>query len=479
MDFVSLRIFLHLFILVAVAGVAPGRSLYVDPRNGSDASDGLVAEPAGASGPVATIKRAVALAQPGDVILLIPGASPYYEQVFFADKSGGEGEPIVLDGQGATIDGTVPIQPEEWERVSAGLYKSTVIPEVYCYKANPAYVGRFFFVWEGKINRMGRSLKGPKTPYKKPDELSPGEWTYVEEEKAFYVRVADGIPLEEAPIRVPKIVSGVQITGNCHHLTIRNVKVTHVINDGFALTTGGNKESTVRNIRFENIVAEECGDDGLSAHGDCEVFVDGFFSRANSTGYCSQGVSMNRRVRMEEIHGVEIFPIGGRHEFIDTVVIGHAAQPVTVEVAAPFTTSELIMENCLILAAPGRDPADARMRIQKGGRMKADRLTTQGISIQVAGAVELANSVIAGGPEVTLNILPGADWRGSNLIYDIGLFQIGDQRIAPRDFAAFQSTVGESDSLSQSVEPFDAVRAPEGLPKGIGADYSRLPSASP
>lgn len=462
-----------------LGGWTQAREIHVNPQTGANSNDGLAAEPAGGSGPVASIQRAVALAQPGDTISLDADSTPYYEQVFFADKSGTAEAPIILDGQGATIDGSVPIVRDEWEEVSDGLYKSTVIPEVYCFKANPAYVARFFFIWEGKINRMGRSLKGSKTPYKSPDDLSPGEWTWVEEEKAFYLRIPPGISLEEVPVRVPKIVSGVQITGNCHHLTIRNLRVTHVINDGFALTTGTDKESTVRAIRFENITAEECGDDGLSAHGDCEVFVEGFYSRANSTGYCSQGNSVNRRVRIEEIDGVEIFPIGGRHKFIDTVVVGHALQPVTIEPAAPFTSTELILENCLILAAPGRNPTDARIRVQKGGRLQADRLTTQGISIQVAGAMEVSNSVFAGGREVMLHIVAEGKFQGRNSIYDIGLFQVGNERFTPTHFEDFQSRTGEAGSAVQSVMPFDQNRAPEGLPSGVGANFSRLPPLSP
>lgn len=458
-----------ILFVFSLCEAAAGRAIHVNPRSGADSAEGS------ADRPLATIRRAITLARPGDTIFLDPQGSPYGEQILFADKSGTESEPIVLDGQGAVIDGSVPIRPEEWEPVSDGLYKSTIIPQTYCYKANPAYTGRFFFVWEGKINRMGRSLKGSKTPYKKPQDLVGGEWTYVAEETAFYLRLPDGQSLESAPVRVPKIVSGVQITGNCHHLVIRNVRVRHVINDGFALTTGAAPESTVRNIRFEKIRAEECGDDGLSAHGDCEVFVDDFYSRANSTGYCSQGVSTNRRVRMEEIDGVEIFPIGGRHEFIDCVVIGQALQPVTVEAAAPFTHSELILKNCLLLAAPGRSATDAIIRIRKTGVLKADRLTTQGISIQVSGTMELTNSIIAGGPEATLQVVAGGEWRDRNSVFDLAAFQVGGERFTPPEFSRFQSHFEGEGSWCQTLKPFDASNPPVGVPVGIGADHAQMP----
>lgn len=454
---------LTLNLIAVLVTSVQARDIYVNPA-GTNSADVAT-----------TIKRAMGLAGPGDTIHLDPGSSPYYEQAFFAQKSGTAEAPIILDGHGATIDGSIPLRPEEWEPVSDGLYKSTIIPSVYCFNANPAYVGRFYFLWDGTMNRMGRSIKNASSAsYKLPSALAPGEWTYVAAEKAFYLKLPPGMPINNAPVRVPKIVSGVQIDGNCHNLTIRNITVTHVINDGFALTVNNTAQATVRNVRFENITAIECGDDGLSAHGDCEVFVDGFLSRANSTGYCSQGVSTNRHVRIEKIDGVEIFPIGGRHEFIDTIVVGNATRPVTVEAAAPFTSSELILKNCLIVSQPGRDPATALVRVASGCTLRAKRLTTQGVGFQISGAVRIESSVIAGGNGVSIYLLPGGEWRGICNIYDAGIFRLGTQVLGPAAFDTFQSQVGETGSTLQSIPPFEATVPPSPVPAGVGADYSKL-----
>lgn len=452
------------------------RDLWVNPRTGSETATGLAANPTDSDGPTQTIKRAIALANPGDSIHLDPESSPYYEQVLFANKSGEPGQPIILDGHGATIEGTIPLKPDEWTLIKDGLYKSDAVPRDYCYQANPAYVGRFFFLLDGKMNRMGRSLKGSNTPYKNPLKLDPGEWTYVEAEKAFYLQLPVGATIEQSGVRVPKIVSGIQITGNCHDLTIRNITATHVINDGFALTVG-QKGNTVRNIHFENITAIECGDDGLSAHGDCEVFVDGFLSRGNSTGYCSQGVSSNRRVRIEDIDGVEIYPIGGRHEFIDCLVIGHALRPVTLEPSPPFSTTALVLKNCLLLGAPNRTQADSLVRVMKGGTLEAENLTTQGMGFVVwgGGSVHLSNSLLAGGNGFLVQVLPEGRWSGSNNIYDLGSFQVGDKRISGRDFSAFTASTGETDSNFQTVSLFSRENPPEGIPPNVGAELSKLP----
>ena len=66
-----------------------GRTLYVSPQ-GKDGSDGL-----SEGAPLATIQKAVDLAEPGDGILLLPGV---YLQHFISKKSGTEEKPIVIRG---------------------------------------------------------------------------------------------------------------------------------------------------------------------------------------------------------------------------------------------------------------------------------------------------------------------------------------------------------------------------------------------
>jgi hypothetical protein len=61
------------------------------------------------------------------------------------------------------------------------------------------------------------------------------------------------------------------------------------------VTVGNDPAKTVRDIVYENIRAVECCDDGLIAHGDCEVTVNGFEAAGCGTGIASSGSSVKVR----------------------------------------------------------------------------------------------------------------------------------------------------------------------------------------
>src|SRR6478672_7520933 len=68
-----------------------------------------------------TIAAAIKLAQPGDTIHLQPVV--YRDYAGFYGKKGEPGKPITLNGHGATLEGSDPIDPATWTQVSPGLFK--------------------------------------------------------------------------------------------------------------------------------------------------------------------------------------------------------------------------------------------------------------------------------------------------------------------------------------------------------------------
>ena len=209
------------------------RELSVDPDIGDDQNDGVTS-------PIKTIRHAIRNAKPGDTIHLKPVV--YHEYAGFYNTRGQPGKPITLNGHGATLEGSDAIDPTTWTEVSPGLFKNDeLLPTL-----NLAILWRWFFLIDGKINRMGRLLKGRSEPLRKPEELKPGEWTFVgnhtkseggsDSDKArgsFFIKLKPGQTLKQANIRFPVRSAGVQLSGDNAHLVIRNLTATHPQNDGF------------------------------------------------------------------------------------------------------------------------------------------------------------------------------------------------------------------------------------------------------
>lgn len=161
-------------IALILVGSAYAGDLYVDPTAGDDANDGGL-------NPVKSLAQAIRLAAPGDTIHLQP--VEYRDWAAFYAKSGSPQKPITLDGHGAVLNGCDPISPDGWQVVSPGLFRhDDLLP------LTDAIIDRWFFLWDGTLNRMNRCSKGPSQPLKTPESLAPGEWTFVKDAVRFFPR---------------------------------------------------------------------------------------------------------------------------------------------------------------------------------------------------------------------------------------------------------------------------------------------------
>lgn len=432
--------FLMLFLALPRLSAA---DLHVDPARGNDAADGQ-------SGPVRTLGRAIRLAGPGDTIHLQPEVV-YSDSAVFANKHGEPGRPITLDGHGAILDGSESVRAADWEALGAGLFrKSDLVPSL-----NDAILGRWFFLWDGRMNRMGRTSKGPKAAFKKPTELQPGEWTHAE--GAFYLRLAEGADLDAANIRYPARANAVAQAGKGSHLVVRNVTGRHVYNDGF------NVHGAQRALVFENIAAIECGDDGFSAHEDAECRIDGFVSIGNSTGLCDtvSSVTHYRNVYIRDCHGYDVFFIGDSPHSMENVVVESTAAR-SLEIARHTDrpqngVGEVVLKNVLIrrvASTPGVAHVGA------GVRLTLENCTLEGLQFTAAagGETEVRRSVF--GSQGRLEIREGARWLGQGNRYELMELVHGKRRFGAADFVAFQQAVqGEVGSVW-------------GMGDGAGADAS-------
>jgi hypothetical protein len=348
---------------------------------------------------VKTIAEGIRLAQPGDTIHLAPKV--YRDYAGFYGKKGEPGRPVTLDGHGATLDGSEPLDPAQWREAAPGLFAAdNLLPRL-----DDAVIGRWFFLFDGRMQLMGRTSKGRSAALKKPEDLQPGEWTFVKDpsrEKppskqvygTFYIKLAAGQTLAGANISVPVRSAGVQFGGDNAHLVIRNLAATHVYNDGF------NIHGDCRDVVFENIRAIECGDDGISAHESAQYRVDGFVSIGNSTAQTSYN-----RVFIARCVGVDLYFLDeGRYRLTNAIVLSSAQNALTIT---------------------GRDEGDCRMRMEsvllrrlveprtgtvaRRAMLDAKRCTFEGLDIKVTGDATWEDCVVNGRPIPTGSAARGAD----------------------------------------------------------------------
>jgi hypothetical protein len=334
---------------------------------------------------VKTIAAAIKLAQPGDTIHLQPIV--YRDYAGFYGKKGEPGKPITLDGHGATLEGSDPLDPKKWNEVSPGLFEAKdLLPRL-----DEAIIMRWFFLWDGKMNHMGRTSKGKKAAFKKVEALQPGEWTFVQDharDKAvanqifgsFFIRIPAGQKLNQARIFAPMRSVGVGLGGANAHLVIRNITATHPYNDGF------NIHGDCRDVVFENIRAIECGDDGISAHESAEYRVDGLVSIGNSTGITDTGTAKTtyRRVFLADNLAFDLYFLNaGRYAVSDAVVLSSSEHSLHVA-GGKDQRSELRLDNVLI----HREGPKGSVAVAKDAMLFARRFTLEGDELKAVGKVE-------------------------------------------------------------------------------------------
>lgn len=340
-----------------------------------------------------SIAQAIRVAQPGDTIHLEPRV--YHEYAGFQARKGEPGRPITLDGHGATLDGSEPLDPAQWREMAPDLYVAdNLLPSL-----SDSVLGRWYFLFDGQMQRMGRTSKGRKAAFKAPAELQPGEWTFVRdparEDPAskrvygrFFIRLAPGQALAQAGIRLPVRVAGVQLSGDNAHLVIRNLTATHVYNDGF------NIHGDCREVVFENIRAIECGDDGISAHESAQYRVDGLVSIGNSTGITDIGTAQTsyRNVFLARNVGYDLYFLDEGRYSVSKALIHSSAQNPLVITGRSGSGCRVVLEQVHL-----KRLVEPRLGVvAQNAILEARHCTFEGLELQVAGTVTWDNCRVNG-----------------------------------------------------------------------------------
>lgn len=118
----------YLLCLFIVCRSAYGVEIFVDNIVGRDVDDGMTAEARdGNTGPVRSIRRALEVANYGDVVVLRNTGTPYYESISLTGSrhSGNPYRPFVIEGNGATLSGLRSLPPGGWRQDGPGIWKLT------------------------------------------------------------------------------------------------------------------------------------------------------------------------------------------------------------------------------------------------------------------------------------------------------------------------------------------------------------------
>jgi len=122
---ISLRILTLTFVLGCCLGPLPARDWFVNNFGGDDTFSGLVATTGTPDGPFRTLGRALRACGAGDRIVLADSGQPYRESASLVGghHSGLPGHPFVIEGNGATLDGRLPIPPEVWKSYHGAVFR--------------------------------------------------------------------------------------------------------------------------------------------------------------------------------------------------------------------------------------------------------------------------------------------------------------------------------------------------------------------
>src|SRR5262245_50255175 len=161
--------------LMLAASSAAARDIFVNNQTGDDRRGGTLSEPQGTLGPCRTISKALRIAERGDHIVVANTGEPYREGITLQGPrhSGSDVFPFMIVGNGATLDGSVPLADARWEYVGRDTFRT-----------RPPYLSsQVLFLGNQRAVRK-------QPPHGQAPELAPHEWCLTEGQ--IYFRVEPG-----------------------------------------------------------------------------------------------------------------------------------------------------------------------------------------------------------------------------------------------------------------------------------------------
>lgn len=243
------RLIYLISLLVALCSVVNARDIHVDNVAGDDRNNGSQAGGGAVdTGPLKTIARALWIAHAGDRIVLTKNAEPYREMlsVIGPRNSGLDDSPFVIEGNGAVIDGTGLINPEDWDFAFGEVFKVR-----FRYMAYP-----LLFEAEKPLPRL------KVTSADDLKKLEVGEWASFGGQ--VYFRPAADRDISAYPLAGAGMATGITLF-QVDNVVIRNLTVQGFRIDGVSAADAANL------VRLEKVTCRANGRSGLSTGGTSKV----------------------------------------------------------------------------------------------------------------------------------------------------------------------------------------------------------------
>ena len=238
---------------LCISADALARDIYVNNQIGSDFLDGFSEDRGqGKTGPVKTIARALALARRGDNIVLANTGQSYHESISIqgARHNGLKKKPFLIVGNGATLDGTRTIKPEEWDIVGNAVFEMT-----------PRETTRTLLYLDGKpATSVAVNRDATKVP-----ELAPNQWCIYR--GRIYFKCEEGkIPLDYE-LSLTDLQVGISIY-NVRGLIISDLTIQGFRQDGI------NAHDNVFEGELAELRVRGNGRSGISVGGSSRVLIE-------------------------------------------------------------------------------------------------------------------------------------------------------------------------------------------------------------
>jgi hypothetical protein len=262
---------IHLLIaslVLCFAASAAARDIFVDNLLGDDRRSGTLPTVAGATGPCRSISKALRIAKPGDRIVVANTGQPYRESITVQGPhhSGTDRFPLVIIGNGATLDGTRPLVDIRWEHVGNHTFR--------CHPPFMSFQQLF-------LENVPAARQQP--PLDQPPSLAPLQWCLVD--GWIYFRVETGKLPEDYNLSYAHEQVGITL------YEVHDVVIEDLVLRGFWLD-GVNCHDNVRRTDLIRLTTKENGRSGISIGGASRVRIESCTSAGNGAaqirveGYC-------------------------------------------------------------------------------------------------------------------------------------------------------------------------------------------------